>query len=151
MNTTAILALVLRLAVGALLTVAGLLKLRDPAAFATEIANYQLLPGGAAWMAAVLPSIEVVVGASLIVLPRTWRRGAAAAALILFVLFTGAVGSAYFRRINIDCGCFGSGGGPIGALTLLRNLTLTAAATALLRLDRSRPAASTPTAPAVSG
>jgi len=145
MRRSAVLALLLRLVLGALLIVAGLLKLRDPTAFATEIANYQLLPRGAAVLAAVLPSIEVVVGASLLALPRLWRRGAAAAALALFVVFTGAVASAYFRRINIDCGCFGTGGGPIGALTLVRNLALIAAAVAVLRLDRSparRPAVS---------
>ena len=127
----------LRVALGALLIVAGLLKLRDPTAFATEIANYQLLPTGAAMLAAVLPAIEVVIGLSLIALSRAWRRGAAAAALALFVTFTGAVASAYFRRINIDCGCFGTGGGPISALTLARNLTLTAGCLILLRFDRA--------------
>jgi len=137
MNPMAGILLLLRLALGALLIVAGLLKLRDPTAFATEIANYQLLPAGAAVLAAVLPAIEVVIGASLIALPRVWRRAAAAAALVLFVMFTGAVASAYFRRINIDCGCFGTGGGPISALTLLRNLTLTAGSLILLRFDRA--------------
>lgn len=141
MNPVTIFVFVLRLALGALLIVAGALKLRDPTAFATEIANYQLLPGGAAMLAAILaaalPSIEVVIGASLIALPRLWRRAAAAGALALFVMFTGAVASAYFRRINIDCGCFGTGGGPISALTLLRNLTLITGAAALLRFDRA--------------
>jgi len=151
MSPRAVLVLLLRLAVGAVLIVAGLLKLRDPTAFATEIANYQLLPAGAAWLAAVLPAVEVVVGASVLALPQAWRRGGAGAALALFVLFTGAVGSAYLRRINIDCGCFGTGGGPIGVLTLVRNLTLTVAALALLRLDRPRPVVLAPTAPAISG
>jgi putative oxidoreductase len=149
MTPSAAIVLVLRLALGALLALAGLLKLRDPTAFATEIANYQLLPGGAAVLAAVLPSVEVVIGTALLVLPRAWRRAAAASALALFVVFTGAVASAYFRRINIDCGCFGTGGGPIGALTLLRNLMLIAAAVLLLRLDR--PPDQRPATPAVSG
>ena len=129
--------LLLRLTLGALLSVAGALKLRDPTAFATEIANYQLVPALAPYLAALLPAIEIVIGAGLIVLPRAWRRGAAAAALVLFVMFTGAVSSAYFRRINIDCGCFGTGGGPIDALTLLRNLALTAGTLAVLRFDRA--------------
>lgn len=152
MNPMTAIVILLRLALGALLMVAGLLKLRDPTAFATEIANYQLLPTGAAVLAAVLPAIEVVIGASLIALPRAWRRASAAAALGLFVTFTGAVASAYFRRINIDCGCFGTGGGPIGALTLLRNLTLTAGSLILLRFDREPTAPrSRPATPAVSG
>jgi putative oxidoreductase len=149
MTPSSAIALLLRLGLGALLVLAGLLKLRDPTAFATEIANYQLLPGGAAVLAAVLPSIEVVIGTGLLALPRAWRRAAAAAALALFVMFTGAVASAYLRRINIDCGCFGTGGGPIGPLTLLRNLMLIAAAVLLLRLDR--PPDQQPTTPALSG
>ena len=130
----AALALVLRLGLGGLLIVAGALKLRAPGAFATEIANYQLVPAVAPYVAAVLPVLELVVGGALVVAPRAWRRGAALAALGLLATFTVAVASAYFRRINIDCGCFGTGGGPITGLTLARNLALMAAA-ALLALD----------------
>jgi putative oxidoreductase len=141
-----------RLAVGAVLIVAGALKLRDPTAFATEIANYQLLPTGAAVLAAMLPAIELVIGISLIALPRTWRRAAAGGALALFVAFTAAVASAYFRGINIDCGCFGTGGGPIGALTLLRNAMLIAGAVILLRFDQAGVGSPTrPVQPIVSG
>jgi uncharacterized membrane protein YphA (DoxX/SURF4 family) len=130
---------------------AGALKLRDPTAFATEIANYQLLPAGAPVLAATLPAIELILGASLIALPRAWRRAAAGATLALFVVFTGAVASAYFRGINIDCGCFGTGGGPIGPLTLLRNLTLTASTLLLLGFDRPATPAGPSSRPAVSG
>jgi putative oxidoreductase len=125
-------ALLLRLVLGGLLGVAGALKLRAPVAFATEIANYQLLPAVAPYAAAVIPVLEVVVAAALVFAPRAWRRAAALAALTLFAGFTVAVGSAFFRRINIDCGCFGTGGGPITALTLVRNVVLmTAAATSV--------------------
>ena len=133
---TAALALVARLAVGALLVIAGALKLRAPVAFATEIANYQLFPAVAPYLGAVLPVVELVVGLALVVAPRVWRRAAALAALALFATFTVAVASAYFRRINIDCGCFGTGGGPITALTLARNVGLMTAATLALRFDR---------------
>ena len=44
-------------------------------------------------------------------------------------------GRAYFRHINIDCGCFGTGGGPITFVTLLRNLALLAVACALVRFQ----------------
>src|SRR4029079_17019695 len=104
--------------------------------FATEIANYQLTPAAAPYLAVALPTVELVLAAAIVVAPRAWRRAAALGALALFGTFTVAVASAYFRRINIDCGCFGTGGGPISALTLLRNLTLIAAAALLLRLDR---------------
>ena len=130
------LALVLRLGLGGLLVVAGALKLRAPGAFATEIANYQLFPAVAPYLAAILPVLELVVGAALLVAPRAWRRAAALAALALFVQFTVAVAAAYFRHINIDCGCFGTGGGPITALTLLRDLALVAGAALAIRLER---------------
>jgi uncharacterized membrane protein YphA (DoxX/SURF4 family) len=133
---TAALALVARLAVGALLVIAGALKLRAPVAFATEIANYQLFPAVAPYLGAVLPVVELVVGLALVVAPRAWRRAAALGALGLFATFTVAVASAYFRRINIDCGCFGTGGGPITALTLARNVGLMTAAALALRFDR---------------
>ena len=130
------LALLLRFVLGGLLIVAGALKLRAPVAFATEIANYQLFPGVAPYLAAVLPAIEIVLGAGLLGFPVAWRRAAAFGALSLFAMFSVAVGSATLRHINIDCGCFGTGGGPITVLTVLRNLLLIGAAILLLRLDR---------------
>jgi uncharacterized membrane protein YphA (DoxX/SURF4 family) len=129
-------ALVLRVLVGGVLAVAGALKLRAPGAFATEIANYQLTPAAAPYLAVTLPVVELMLGGALIVAPRAWRRAAALGALALFGMFTGAVASAYFRRINIDCGCFGTGGGPITALTLARNVGLMTAAALVLRFDR---------------
>jgi uncharacterized membrane protein YphA (DoxX/SURF4 family) len=129
------LALMLRLGLGGLLLLAGALKLRAPVAFATEIANYQLLPALAPYVAAVLPVVELVIGGALVVAPRAWRRAAALGALALLATFTVAVGSAFFRRINIDCGCFGTGGGPITGLTLARNVVLMAAAAAIVAFD----------------
>lgn len=129
------LALVLRLGLGGLLVVAGALKLRAPVAFATEIANYQLLPALAPYVAALLPVVELVIGGALVVAPRAWRRAAALGALALLATFTVAVGSAFFRRINIDCGCFGTGGGPITGLTLARNVVLMAAAATIVAFD----------------
>jgi putative oxidoreductase len=128
----------LRLGLGGLLAVAGLLKLRDPSGFAVEIANYQLLPSLAAYPAAILPATEVVLGLGLIVAPARWRRAATAGVTILFVLFTVAVVSAYTRGINIACGCFGGGGDAIGPLTLLRNLALLLGISALWAWDAPR-------------
>jgi uncharacterized membrane protein YphA (DoxX/SURF4 family) len=137
MKARELLSLVVRLGLGGLLAVAGALKLRAPVAFATEIANYQLFPAVAPYLAATLPVLELVIAGALLVAPRAWRRAAALGALGLFAAFTVAVGSAYFRRINIDCGCFGTGGGPITALTLARNVALMSAATLSISLDRS--------------
>jgi putative oxidoreductase len=128
-------ALILRIGVGALLVVAGLLKLKAPGAFATEIANYQLTPALAPYLAVALPVVEVVTGVALAVGPRAWRRAAALVALVLFGMFELAVAAAYLRGINIDCGCFGTGGGPITILTVLRNALLIAASAILLRVE----------------
>jgi len=127
--------LALRAGLGALLVVAGALKLRDPGAFATEIANYQLLPALAPFLAAALPLTELLVGAALLLAPVAWRRPAALAAAALCAMFFLAVATAYARGINIECGCFGTGGGPITALTVLRNVLLIGAAAALLRWE----------------
>jgi putative oxidoreductase len=136
------LALAGRAVVGGLLVIAAVLKLKAPTELATEIANYQLAPAVAPYAAAVLPMIELVAGLALIGAPRTWRRAAAAVALVLFAIFEVAVTAAYLRRINIDCGCFGAGGGPITFLTLLRNAGLIAVSAALVWWDGPRPPAS---------
>jgi uncharacterized membrane protein YphA (DoxX/SURF4 family) len=126
---------VLRLGVAGVLLVAGVLKLRAPAVFATEIANYQLFPAAAPYLAAMLPVAEILIGLAVLLAPRAWRRAGALAALVSFAAFAVAVGSAYFRRINIDCGCFGAGGGPITGLTLVRNVALMCAAAGLIVIE----------------
>lgn len=136
------LALLLRLVLGGLLLVAGTLKLRDPSGFAVEIADYQLVPALAPYLAAALPAIEILLGLALAIFPFTWRRAAAVGVALVFLAFALAVGSAYFRGINIACGCFGGGGDAIGPLTLARNLGLLLGIAALWRLDRpARPGA----------
>lgn len=137
----------LRLGLGGLLAVAGLLKLRDPAGFAVEISNFQLLPSLAAYPAAILPATELVLGFALVVAPVPWRRAATIGVAILFLVFTVAVTSAYVRGINIACGCFGGGGDAIGPLTVARNLALLLGISALWVWDAPlRPA--TPATPA---
>jgi len=140
----AALALLLRLGLGGLLVVAGALKLRDPAGFAVEIANYQLLPALAPYLAAALPVTEIVLGLGLVLFPRAWRRPATIGVGLLLLAFAVSVASAYLRGINIACGCFGGGGDAIGPLTLLRNLGLLIAVAALWGLDR-------PAGPAAAG
>jgi hypothetical protein len=138
MSAPAVIGLLLRVGLAGVLGVAGALKLRAPGTFATEIANYQLFPGAAPYLAVTLPLVELVLAGALLVAPRAWRRAAALGAFGLFVTFTVAVASAYFRRINIDCGCFGAGGGPITVLTLLRNAGLLTAAALVVFLERER-------------
>lgn len=129
----------LRLGLGSLFVLTGALKLGDVTAFATEIHNYQLLPRLAPVLAATLPTIEIVLGAALLAGPRIWARAGALATTALLVVFTIAVASVVARGINITCGCFGEGSGPVTMLTVLRDVALVAAAAALYRLMADPP------------
>ncbi|MFA6961376.1 MAG: MauE/DoxX family redox-associated membrane protein [Opitutaceae bacterium] len=112
---------------------AGALKLRDPAAFATDIENFQLLPAGpSALFAVYLPWLELLVAAGLL-LPR-WRSSAALLATALFAVFTVAVAAAMARGLDITCGCFGHAAATPLRWALLRDLVLLVAALSLLFL-----------------
>jgi uncharacterized membrane protein YphA (DoxX/SURF4 family) len=124
--------LTLRLILGGLFIVAGLAKLRDPAAFATEVANYHLFSEAAPLLAATLPAVELVAGLALISGPSRWRRSAALLLSGLMVVFTAALTLVVVRGINISCGCFGGDTGPITWLTVARDFALLGVALALL-------------------
>jgi uncharacterized membrane protein YphA (DoxX/SURF4 family) len=55
-----------------------------------------------------LPVVEIAVGLALLL--GVFVRTAAIAAAVLLVVFLVAVGSAWVRGLQIDCGCFGTGG-----------------------------------------
>jgi uncharacterized membrane protein YphA (DoxX/SURF4 family) len=55
-----------------------------------------------------LPMVEIAVALAL--LAGVFVRTAAVASAILLVVFVVAVGSAWARGLQIDCGCFGHGG-----------------------------------------
>jgi uncharacterized membrane protein YphA (DoxX/SURF4 family) len=133
-NARAIALWVLRLGLGGLFVATGILKLADPTAFAVEIHNYQLFPSLSPVLAASLPAAELSVGGALLAGPRLWLRAGAAGAAALMAVFTVAVGSAVARGINISCGCFGAGSGPVTVVTVLRDVALLAASAALLHL-----------------
>ena len=136
----------LRLGLGGLLLWSGVVKVGDPASFATEIGNYHFLPSLAPIMAVTMPSIEIVIGLALIAAPRAWVRPAALAAVAILGVFTIAVISVVARGIDVECGCFGSGSGPVTMVTVLRDVVLVAAAVGVYVLAReperilSRPA-----------
>jgi putative oxidoreductase len=132
----------LRLGLGGLFLAAGVLKLLDPAGFATAIGNYQLVPALSAVLAATLPAIEIVVGLGLLVMPRSWRAAAGLGVALLMALFTIAAVSAVARGIDISCGCFGAESGRINVLTIARDLALLAAACLVVVLEANPRAAS---------
>lgn len=101
--------LVARLVVGGVWIWAGVIKLPDPEASVSAVRAYQLLPPGIAdGVGRVLPMLEVVVGACLI-LGLVTRVSAAVSALLQIAFIIG-IASVWSRGIAISCGCFGDGG-----------------------------------------
>lgn len=127
----------LRLGLGGLLVYAGAIKAADPTQFAVEITNYRFLPWLAPWLAVTLPAVEIALGMALIAAPLAWRRAAALGTAGLMAVFTVAVAQVMARGIDVECGCFGSGTGPVTMLTVARDVALLAAAAALLSISRA--------------
>jgi uncharacterized membrane protein YphA (DoxX/SURF4 family) len=94
----------LRLGIGVLLLYAGISKLFEPLAFYQAVLQYRLLSGGASvFAAAVLPWVEVVVGAALLLdqCPLgAWLSGA-----LLFGTFTTARALAVLKHATVASGC----------------------------------------------
>ncbi|MDP6529338.1 MAG: MauE/DoxX family redox-associated membrane protein [Gemmatimonadota bacterium] len=128
----------LRVLLGVLFLAAALPKIADPEGFAKAVDHYHLLPVPAARaVALVLPPVEAIVGVCLIA--GFVDAGASLLVFALMVVFTGAVGSALARGLDISCGCFDTKGGTrVGARKIVENLLLCAAAWTVLRGDRSR-------------
>lgn len=123
-----------RLVLGGLFLYAGAVKANNVVVFASDVANYKLLPY--AWnylAAATLPYVEGVAGLLLI-----FNRKVRPAALLLGVLtvvFMVALASVVARGMDIDCGCFNPGKGHTSAvMALLRDSGILLLAWVTLRL-----------------
>jgi uncharacterized membrane protein YphA (DoxX/SURF4 family) len=98
-----------RVVLGAVLVVAGWLKISNPDEAVRAVQAYQILPGS--WTHAVgygLPLLEIVLGLLLVLGLGT--RWAAVGAGVLMVVFIAGIVSVWSRGLSIDCGCFGGGG-----------------------------------------
>lgn len=103
------LGLLARLVVGGVWIWAGVLKLPDPDASVTAVRAYQLLPPSLAdGVGRVLPMLEVVVGACLVV--GLLARAAGLLSALMQAAFIVGIVSVWSRGILINCGCFGDGG-----------------------------------------
>ncbi|MFL6096353.1 MAG: MauE/DoxX family redox-associated membrane protein [Blastococcus sp.] len=133
-----------RLLLGGVFVVAGVLKLPDPAAAVRAVRAYRLLPESLVGPVAFgLPVIEIAVGLALLL--GVFVRTASIASAVLLAVFIGAVGSAWARGLQIDCGCFGNGGQVAAGetsypLEVLRDVGLLLVALALARWPASHPA-----------
>ncbi len=121
----------LRLALAGVFAVAGVMKLRDLERAREDFEALGLPDWVVTTMTFRLPIIELVVAAMLLIEPLA--DVGAVCALGLLCLFTIVIAMNLWRGRHPACACFGSlSRGRIGAGTLLRNITLMAAAGTLL-------------------
>ena len=104
-----VLGLVLRLVLGGVILVAGLLKVGHLETSARSVRAYQLLPYDVAgYLGYGLPILEVAIGVLLVL--GLFTRFSAVVGGFLMVVFIIGIASAWARGLSIDCGCFGKGG-----------------------------------------
>jgi hypothetical protein len=106
MNVKLVLTL-LRWGIGALFIYAGALKAWDTQQFAVDLQHYALTKSGDLILitAIYLPWVEIAAGLSLVT--RRWHVGGLVALLALDVIFIAVLSSAWWRGLDITCGCFG--------------------------------------------
>ena len=121
----------LRAAMGFVMLVAFVWKLRAPGVFREELEAYRLLPTSAfaAPVAVVVTAVEGFLGICLIV---GWLSAVVSPITLgLFCVFGAAVSINLLRRNRVRCGCFGADGELISGTTLARLGVLIAAASLL--------------------
>jgi putative oxidoreductase len=125
--SSSIVLIVLRFVLAGIFTVAGLLKIHDPQAFADDIATFQVLPQfSISLFALMLPPLEIVMGLALAF---GWNKSAATLGILLLsTVFAFALLQGIMRGLPIDCGCFGSEtpSGLKNWLALVRDILLVA-------------------------
>ena len=120
-------------------------KLQDLDGFRHALAGYGFLPAwGLGPLVALVPGAEAAC-AGLLVSGAT-RPVGGVAALALLAAFTAALAPAVIRGTQIDCGCFGGGGGPERAswTSIARNGVL--ASLAAIAVTAARGAGAAPAA-----
>jgi uncharacterized membrane protein YphA (DoxX/SURF4 family) len=99
--------LLVRVVLGGIFVVAGASKVGHAAEFAQQIAAFRLLPQPLiAPLALALPFFEILLGGCLVI--GLFTRIAAWTAVLLLLVFDGAIASAVVRGMTLNCGCFGT-------------------------------------------
>lgn len=110
-----------------MLAIAGVAKLLDQPGTRRSLVDFQAPARLASVLALALPVVELVIAAALLA-PRL-SQWAAAAALVLLVIFSSVVTRALVHGTTADCNCFGSlTHSTVGWRTLVRNAALGALA-----------------------
>jgi len=95
----------IRLIIGGFFIYASVDKIINPDAFAKIIHNYRILPPEFInVLAIILPWIELIAGASLILGYK--YQGANMLIFVMLVVFIAALTASLIRDLNISCGCF---------------------------------------------
>jgi len=130
--------LTLRIGLGLVFVYAGILKIRDPVAFAGSVAAYKLLPYSINYLvAATLPWVELACGLFLIVGYKV--RASAGIIAAMNILFIVLLASTIMRGLDIDCGCFRQGGEKTSAwVAILRDILFLAVALILFTERKER-------------
>jgi uncharacterized membrane protein YphA (DoxX/SURF4 family) len=128
--------LLARLTLGIVWVTAGLAKRAQKEQVGESVAEFGLLPPGAAGrVGALLPSVELLLG--LLLLAGLATKAAAAASAALLFVFSIAIAVNLLRGRRFACRCFGElGEGEISWLSVLRNAGLAAFAL-ILALGRT--------------
>jgi len=126
---------IVRLAFGAIFIWSGIAKLKDPLSFADAVRNFELVDDPIAPAAALLiPWIEVVAGV-FAMSGKLWKGSVFTLLSSLFV-FTIALSIAWFRGLDISCGCFGGSGAVNYPLMISRNVGLAAMGFLVLQFSK---------------
>jgi uncharacterized membrane protein YphA (DoxX/SURF4 family) len=97
----------LRIGLAGVYIFAAVPKILDPWAFAKAIHNFKILPLEAIPALAIwLPALEAL--AALAVLTGIFYRGGLVWLTALSLAFAAGIVSAILRKLDIDCGCFGT-------------------------------------------
>jgi putative oxidoreductase len=129
-----------RILIGGLFIYASVYKILEPAAFASSIRNYMILP--AEWsniVAITLPWIEIAAGIFLIL--GIQIRPSALITSGMLAVFLSAVIYAYSIGLNIDCGCFkaaADSSSKISILTIVRDFLLLADSFLIVLFDQGK-------------
>ncbi len=130
---------VLEAIIGVILLLAGVLKAWSPMDFGRQIADYGIItqPTVVTALAWLMIVVECALGTALIVGYR--RRIAVPAAILLIIMFLGAVGWAWYTGATEDCGCFGSWAKRTPAEAFLEDLGMLALIAGAWLLSRREP------------
>lgn len=117
---------------------ASYVKILHPDLFFMDIRNYQLLPDELSQISAyLLPAFELCLSITILI-PRYSKTSATIMATLLFI-FILAILSAWFRGLDISCGCFGNSdvtGNYIS--TILRDILLIVLAIIILLFEKRK-------------